>query len=267
MRERLPFSNEGAVRAQVCAMGLSLTLGLMVGALAVLPPIAQNPDYHAFHDERAWLGIPNAMNVLSNMPFVLIGWFGLRLMSAERSPQMPAPARAAFTVFFAGLGLTGLGSAYYHWSPDSGTLVWDRLPMAIAFTGLFAGLLADRVSLALGRATLAPLVALGIASVAWWALFDDLRLYIVVQFFPIVAIPVLMWAYRGRHTTDSGLAAALGCYVVAKVVEEADGLVLGFGGLVSGHTLKHLLAAAGGWFVYRMLASDVTARRQTSACS
>lgn len=253
MREELPHSSAGAMRAQVCAMGLALALGLMIGALAVLPPIAQNPDYHAFHDARAWLGVPNAMNVLSNLPFLLVGWLGFRLMAAERTPRMPTAARAAFAVFFAGLALTGLGSAYYHWSPDSGTLVWDRLPMAIAFTGLFTGLLADRVSLAVGRAALAPLVTLGIASVAWWALFDDLRLYVVVQFFPVLAIPVLVWAYPGRHTTDRGLWASLGCYVLAKILEEADGLVLAFGGWVSGHTLKHLLAAAGGWCIYRML--------------
>ena len=42
----------------------------------------------AFADDRAWHGLPNAMDVLSNVPFVVIGFLGLyRLNRIDRSHQ------------------------------------------------------------------------------------------------------------------------------------------------------------------------------------
>ena len=60
---------------------LIMLLGLMVVSLAtlpLLPPIAQDPTYHQFADQRTLLGIPNFWNVVSNLPFVLVGAMGLR---------------------------------------------------------------------------------------------------------------------------------------------------------------------------------------------
>jgi hypothetical protein len=55
-------------------------LGLMAASLAILPllpPIPQDPSYHQFADQRTLLGIPNFWNVVSNLPFVLVGAIGL----------------------------------------------------------------------------------------------------------------------------------------------------------------------------------------------
>ncbi len=221
--------------------------------LACLPPVAQKVAYHAFHDARPWLGIPNALNVLSNIPFVIVGLLGLRHVTRATDETIPAALRPAYLILFSGLFLTGFGSAFYHWAPDNYTLVWDRLPMTLAFTSLFATVLGERIDLNLGRYAVLPLVVLGLGSVAWWAAFDDLRPYGIVQFYPILAIPVLLWAYPSRYTASSGIIAALGCYLVAKALEEADGTIYAFGQLISGHTLKHLAAAAGSWFLLRML--------------
>lgn len=240
-------------RPQVGTIVLWHLVGLALGVLALLPPVAQKAAYHAFHDARPWLGIPNALNVLSNIPFVIVGLLGLRHVARASEESIPAALRPAYLILFSGLLLTGFGSAYYHWAPDNHTLVWDRLPMTLAFTSLFATVLGERISLRLGRLVAVPFVILGIASVAWWAAFDDLRPYGIVQFYPILAIPVLLWAYPPRYTASSGIVAALACYLIAKALEDADGTIFTFGHVVSGHTLKHLAAAAGSWCIYRML--------------
>src|SRR5262245_63120081 len=101
-------------------------LGLMAASLAILPllpPIPQDPSYHQFADQRTLLGIPHFWNVVSNLPFVLVGAIGLWQFGRDR---------ASF-VLFLGVFLTGFGSAYYHWDPNDDTLFWDRLPMALTF--------------------------------------------------------------------------------------------------------------------------------------
>jgi len=63
-------------------------LGLMVASLAtlpLLPPIAQDPSYHQFADQRTLLGIPNFWNVVSNLPFVLVGTMGLWQFGRDRA--------------------------------------------------------------------------------------------------------------------------------------------------------------------------------------
>ncbi len=246
-------------RAQCGLMGLTLLLGIAIGAFLALPPMAQKTAYHAFHDGRALFGVPNAANVLSNLPFTIIGLLGLRFLAGASDHAVAADGRAAYVALFAGLTLTGFGSAYYHWAPDNRTLVWDRLPMVIAFMGLFAAMIGERIDARLGRRMLLPLIALGLYSVMHWARVDDLRLYGVVQFYPVLAIPVMLWAFPGRYTHGGYVLAAIACYIAAKVLEDADGRIFQLGAVLSGHTLKHLVAAAGGWCLYRML----TLRRLT----
>src|SRR5262249_14597014 len=99
---------------------------LMAGSLAVLfllPRILQNQSYHGFADARTVLGVPNFWNVVSNIPFMVVGAVGLARCRRD----------AATTIIFGGIFLTGFGSSYYHWSPNDDTLFWDRLPMALAF--------------------------------------------------------------------------------------------------------------------------------------
>ena len=118
---------------------LLIFLGLMgasLAALLLLPPILQNQDYHQFADVRALFGIPNVWNVISNLPFIVVGAVGL----AQRRDD------AATIIIFLGILLTGLGSSYYHWSPNDGTLFWDRLPMALAFMAMLAYVVEERVN-------------------------------------------------------------------------------------------------------------------------
>ena len=234
-------------------LALAPAVALLV-CLLPFGPIAQPLSYHHFHDTRGFLGIPNVFDVLSNLPFAIVGVLGMRWLQAGAG-DMPAHLRQAYLAMFAGVAMTGAGSAYYHWLPSNASILWDRLPIAMAFMGLFAGFLTERFRLGATASgwLLAGLLAYGAGSVLYWAAVDDLRPYVVVQIYPILALPIVLWLTPAPYTRGSDWMMALGAYVVAKVLEEGDGMVFAASGCVSGHTLKHLAAAAGAWWVYRML--------------
>lgn len=215
-----------------------------IAAALLLPAIPQDPAYHEFADTRAWFGIGNFWNVVSNAPFVMVGLYGL-----GRLPRLQFPAlRAAYVIFCLGTALVGVGSACYHLAPSTPTLAYDRLPMTVAFMALFAAVIQDRVSQRTGRALLGPLIVIGLGSIAYWTGTElagrgDLRPYAVVQFLPTLLLPLLLVLYRGTGLRDAWLWAGLGGYVLAKLAEYLDAPVYAAGGFVSGHTLKHLLAA------------------------
>jgi hypothetical protein len=211
-----------------------------------LPPIAQAPAFHNFADSRSLAGIVNAGNVLSNIAFLIIGVYGLVLVSRSSSPFA---IRAIYSMLFVGVILTGLGSAYYHWHPNNDRLVWDRIPMTIVFMSFLSATIAELVSRPVGVRLLLPLVALGIASVLWWHYTEtkgqgDLRLYYWVQFFPMLSIPLLLWLYYtpSLKAVVPNLIWIVVWYVIAKVFEQLDYQIYHALG-ISGHTLKHLAAA------------------------
>lgn len=213
----------------------------------------QDQAYHGFVDQRTLLGIPQCLNVVSNLPFLLVGVLGLRFVSKTTMPERPA-----WAIFFAGVAATAFGSAYYHLDPTNATLVWDRLPMTLAFMGLFSAIISERLASKVGRRLLTPLVFFGAGSVLYWHITElhgtgDLRLYYLVQFYPMLTIPLLLLLYPARYTRTIDLYVTLGLYVLAKIVEHMDAAIYGLGGIVSGHTLKHLLAALAAYWILRML--------------
>ena len=228
----------------------------IAGAAAVLAlvahgPIRQDPSYHRFADTRAVLGIANGLNVLSNVAFAVVGLLGLAAVA-----RAPAAAftdrwtRLPYAALFGGTALTAIGSSYYHLAPDDARLVWDRLPMTIAFMGLATAVVAERVGVPAAKRGFVPLLAFGVASVGFWYGTElrgagDLRPYVVAQFGTLVLVAVLAAVRPDPRPGRRSLAAALVLYAVAKAVEMADGEVLAVTGVVSGHTLKHVVAAAG----------------------
>lgn len=231
----------GEVRDWIVA---GVVASLTIAAVA-MPRIAQDPAYHAMADQRALLGVPNFLNVISNLPFALVGFAGL--IAAFEWTE--AWERWPWVVLFAGTMLTTLGSGYYHLEPDNTRLVWDRVPMTFGFVGVLTAVLAERVSVALSRRLLFRLLALGVGSVAWWHWTEmqgagDLRFYLMVQFGCLLVTALLVVLYPARHTGSAYLVTGLAGYAVAKVLETADMPIYRFGGIVSGHTLKHLVAAA-----------------------
>ncbi|MBI3575845.1 MAG: hypothetical protein HY083_09370, partial [Gammaproteobacteria bacterium] len=139
-------------------------------------------------------------------------------------------------------------------APNNGTLVWDRLPMSVGFMGLSVAVLAEHVSLRLEKYLLAPAIVLGLASVITWHYTDDLRLYVLVQFLPLLLLPAILLLFDSPYTHRGLLPLALAIYVIAKLAEHYDREVFEMTGeIVSGHSLKHLLAALALLVVYVML--------------
>jgi hypothetical protein len=237
---------------------LWLLLGLTVlaaGIVLCLRPIAQVPGYHDFADRRTVWGIPNCWNVLSNLPFVAIGIVGLATVWAARVAGL---VRWMYRVLFMGVLLTGFGSAFYHWHPDNDTLVWDRIPMTLVFMSLLAATVAELVSTRLGLGLFVPLLVLGVGSVLYWHWTElrghgDLRLYGLVQFFPVLVIPVLMCLFYNPAYRPAilSLVWVVVWYVVAKVAEVLDRPIYEVIG-VSGHTIKHLAAAVSTGYLVQM---------------
>src|SRR2546430_1898790 len=118
-------------------------------------------------------------------------------LDCVRSPDCdyPRPARLTSSSV-SGWGGVGFGSAYYHYAPSTPTLVWDRLPMTVAFMALFAMVVRDRISESCGRVLLWPLVLAGVTSVGYWHWSEfhgrgDLRAYAVIEFLPMLLMPLL----------------------------------------------------------------------------
>ncbi|MBE0616608.1 MAG: ceramidase domain-containing protein [Proteobacteria bacterium] len=242
-----------------CALLATALLGSLA-ALLGQPPMHQDLAYHNLADRRTLLGVPNAMDVLTSLPFLLIGAIGLR--HCVRHPEGPAPR--SWQVFFTGAALVGLGSAWYHLEPTNQSLVWDRLPMSIAFMGVLVSLLAEYLTPRLERLLLLPAVLVGSGSVVWWAYADDLRLYAWVQLAPVIAIPLVLALFRGTYTDRLRWLGAGACYVAAKTAEQMDGALFhATGGLLSGHSLKHLLAVSGLVCLYAMIRIRQPTRRPT----
>lgn len=224
----------------------------------LLPPIPQPLSYHNFADHRGWLGIPNFGDVVSNLPFAIVGIWGLIVLFTLNTVKFADPReRWLYLVMFAGLVLTAFGSGYYHLAPSNARLVWDRIPIMIVFMALVAAVISERVSVGAGLALFPMLQAVGVGSVLLWHAGEmhghgDLRLYAAVQVYAILVL-LLLLLVPAKYTRGSDFAVVVGFYVLAKILEEADRQVFTLGHIVSGHTLKHLAAAAAGYWILRML--------------
>jgi hypothetical protein len=223
---------------------LLVLLAVMVASLAglpLVPAIPQDQSYHQFADQRTLFGVRNFWNVVSNLPFIAVGAAGLSRFHRH----------SATCVLFLGIFLTGFGSSYYHWNPNDGTLFWDRLPMTLCFMAILAVVVEERVSAKAGPILLWPLLAIGLFSLLLWSRTDDLRLYVWVQFFPCVALPLMFLLFPPKYTGTSYWLIAAALYALAKLLEFYDGAVFSVGSILSGHTLKHLAAAAACFAILR----------------
>jgi Ceramidase len=223
------------------AVVLSILTVVSIIGLLLLPPISQDQDYHQFADQRTLLGIPNFWNVVSNLPFIAAGALGLR-----RFYQKPATF-----VLFSGFLLTGFGSSYYHWSPSDQTLFWDRLPMTLCFMAILSTAIEERVDARVGTVLLWPLLGVGFFSLLLWRWTGDLRLYVWVQFFPCLALPILFMMAPAKYTGSFYWVIAAALYALAKVFEFYDREVYSAIVVVSGHTLKHFAAASACFAILR----------------
>lgn len=231
--------NEKIKRFTLVAVGIAATL-----ALYSLGRIPQDANYHFFADTEALAGLSNFWNVVSNVPFLAVGAFALwrlpRLVERE--------CLAAYIVLSVGIALVGFGSAYYHYAPSNETLLLDRLPMTVAFMALFSMLLGERVIVGHKRISLWFLVSCGIAAALYWSWTEangrgDLRPYAVVQFLPIILMPLIMALFSKKYLSNYLLLSAFSWYLVAKALEQYDHQILSVLAIIGGHPLKHIAAA------------------------
>ena len=239
--------DRGLLVLLLLACAIALVLGL-------LPPVAQPQDYHRFVDTRAWLAVPNFLNVVSNLAFLAVAAAGLYVLR-DAPLRME---RLSYLLFFLALAATAFGSAWYHLAPDNARLFWDRLPIAVCFAALLSAVISERISLAAGVLSLAPLAATGAGTVWYWLYSEgqgdgNVLPYFAFQLYALLAILLLMHRSPSRYSRDTDLYRVVALYGAALAAELLDRQLFALGEIVSGHTLKHLLAALAAYQLVRML--------------
>jgi len=246
------------------------------GVALALEPIPQPPEYNGFADSRPILGIPNALNVLSNLPFIVIGALGLTHLFSRRSAATFRESweRWPYAVALGSVFTVGWASFFYHWKPDDASLFWDRLPMTTLFTSMLGIAVIERMSAKWGRRAFVPWVALGVWTLVYGQTRNDFRFYGVLQGMTMVGLPLVLVLFAPRYTRGFDLWIAVALYGAAKACEALDEPIFRLlQGAASGHTLKHLLGAAAAWKIVSMLRGRVplahpnpaSARLETSA--
>ncbi len=248
---------------KLLGVGLITLIAVLVAIFA--QPVPQDPAYHQFADQRDMLGVPNFWNTMSNLPFLLVGCIGSFVLLTKKASGIVTEMRTAYLIFFFGVALVAFGSGYYHLNPNNQTLVWDRLPMTVSFMAFFSIIVAENVSLHWGRRILIPLLLFGAASVFYWHFTElqgagDLRPYALVQFLPMLLIPLLLLQYPSPFARNLWIWAVLAAYVASKITEFADVAIFDVIGF-SGHAIKHLLAALGTYFFLQAVRMRVPIER------
>ncbi len=231
--------NKKSRKLILLAVGMAATF-----VLFLFDRIPQDIKYHFFADTEMVAGLPNFWNVISNIPFIGVGAFAL-----WRLPRLAQrECHAAYIVLSTSITLVGFGSAYYHFAPSNETLLWDRLPITVAFMALFSIILGERVIVGYKNISLWFLVGCGITATLYWSWTEangrgDLRPYAVVQFMPIILMPLILALFARKYLSNYLLLGAFAFYLIAKGLEQYDHQILNTLGIIGGHPLKHVAAA------------------------
>jgi hypothetical protein len=245
-------------------------IAALVGALALLaPPVHQDEGYHDF-SQTTMFGVANFGIVASNGAFLGVGLWGLWRIAGRRLSPWPFASPGEhwpYLAFFLGVVLIALGSGYYHAGPTTGTLLWDRLTMTVAFMALLAAFIADRIHLGVGVAVALPLLLLlGALSMVYWRVTGDLRLYHTVQAAPVLLIWMICLLFPGRLTRVKYFAWMAFWFGLASFCDLFDEVVYGWIGF-GGHAIKHVLAAIACTTILAMLEDASSAALRPSVQS
>ena len=221
-------------------------------------PLPQDPEYHKFADSRAYWEIPNTFDVLSNIALAVVGFLGIIAALKKLRNREFNVSIFQYLIFFSGVFLTGFGSLYYHLSPTNQTLIWDRLPITILSIGFFCSVVSEMVNPKASLVLVGPLLLIGIGSVYYWHYTEslgrgDLRLYGIIQFLPLVLIVLIFVMYKFPQNYMPYITGVLILYAFSRLAEVLDHQIYNSLQFISGHTLKHLFAAAASCFILIML--------------
>lgn len=261
-----------AVQAPLYRESALALLTWLMGALAFFGPAFQQPaHYHDFADQRIWGALPHAMDVLSNLPFALWGVAGgWALVRALHWRAVSGPQAGLAGLFFVGLIVTTGVSSYYHWQPDNAGLAWDRMGMVLAFAGLIGLATVQAVTARAGIVLAAVLVILGLVAVQVWAVTGNLLPWAVLQGGGMVFILAAtgLRPLQPESHLKIRWTWVIGLYALAKMLELADVAVFEFTNqLISGHSLKHIVASFSAWPVWLAVCTATRQRLESSAKS
>jgi hypothetical protein len=232
-------------RAEWLLVG-STTLLFAIGVLA--PSLSQDANYHRFADARTLLGVPHALDVMSSAAFALVGMSGLVLVATRQPSSFSSAYRASALLSFVGLLATAAASASYHLAPNDAGLALDRHAMGVVFAGILGLVATERISERAGVALAGFSLLVGQASVLWWTSTGSVTPYGVLQFGGLLIVAVCLVQLPRHAGPRWGLL--LLAYALAKALEHFDAEVFVLTGeSVSGHTLKHLVAALAAWTI------------------
>lgn len=222
-----------------------------------LDPVPQDPGYHHFADQHSFFGITHAINVSSNLLFLLIGTVCLYLIYLHKD-ALKQPYKTEAIVFYLGFILITFGSAYYHLAPDNASLAWDRYSMIFSFAGFFSFVISQHLNEKAGSLLLIPLIITGLASISYWIQGEtvgtgDLRPYIIIQYLPALLIPIILVLFPATNYKEKYTWYSLLLYAAAKVAEVYDAEIMNALGLISGHSLKHIMSALIGITFYKAI--------------
>ena len=228
-------------------------LSLVVLALSY-GPIPQPQNYHAFADDRVFWNIPNAFDVMSNLAIIYPGIIGLAFVHERRNNSVVSDDETSIHItLFAGMILTFAGSVWFHLEPNDSTMLWDRLGMSIVIGSCISLMINDLWDRGLAGKIHIPIVIASITSVLWWPVFDDLRVYFIIKHQPFIIFPILMLFGVRIYDKISGYYWGLSMFILATAFEFADQAIFDATGFISGHTLKHIAAGIGLWFLMTMV--------------
>ncbi|RZL64058.1 MAG: hypothetical protein EOP81_09805 [Variovorax sp.] len=228
---------------------------LLLAAVGLFGPALPSDALPAsvFADGRAWHGLPNALDVLSNLPFLVLGVWGLRQLhwldrshvTESAGGEAPVNALDCAWLFFAGLIATSVGSTFYHLQPDDTLrLAADRAGMAVAFAGLIGFAVCEKVSQRAGWAAAWFALGSGLLAVAVWHETGNVLPWALVQFGGMALVLTLAIARPMPGAIGLRLGWVIFFYALAKGFELGDHAIYeATQHIVSGHSLKHMVAA------------------------
>lgn len=238
---------------------LWLVAVLIISVVMSLDPIPQALSYHQFADQRQLFLLPNSLDVFSNFLFLVVGLSGIVYLARHRRILACFLPYTSYMVFFIGVALVSVGSGYYHVAPDNYTLVWDRLPMTLAFMSFFSAVIGEVIDKRFASRWLPVLLFIGLASVMYWHWTEqqgagDLRPYVLVQFYPMLGVLMLLYLFDNPPHFRHYIFYVIVFYALSKLLEWLDKPVYELSGLiVSGHSLKHIAAAVATSMIFFMI--------------
>ncbi|OMO66943.1 hypothetical protein CCACVL1_20907, partial [Corchorus capsularis] len=146
--------------------------------------------------------VPNTLNVITNFPFLIVGILGF-VLSLGGGSFFNISLRGevwGWVLYYGGIASVAFGSAYYHLKPDDNRVMWDTLPMMIAYSSLCSSFVLERLGERIGLSCLFSLLVLAVLSTCYARTFNDLRLCMTFQLIPCIAIPIMTFLFPPKYT-------------------------------------------------------------------